>query len=429
MRRIGIGLIGFGTVGQGVARLLSANAEMIAARLGATVALQRIALRDPARARNPSVESLGVPVTTDWRDVVDDRDVRVVCEVIGGLDPARELMMAAIRNGKHVVTANKHLLAEHGDEIFSAADNAGVEVHFEAAVAGGLPIIRTIREGLVADRIDALWGIVNGTSNFILTRMEQAGTAFADVLREAQAAGYAEADPTLDIEGIDAAHKIALLASLAFATRIRPGQVFTRGVSIVEAADLAWAARFGFRVKHLAIAKDHGDAIEVRVHPTLIPREWLLASVSGVLNAVYIRSRALGPSLYYGHGAGGDATAVALLGDIIDACRSLLAFRHAPARPTEVAPRPVREMGDVECRYYLRLACSDQPGVLARVAGALAAHDISIAEVVQERAADGQATLVLLTHRARERNMQAARGEIDRFDVVSQPARLLRIEE
>lgn len=430
VRRIGVGLVGCGTVGSGVVRLLREHPELVAARLDAEVEIRRIAVRDPSLKRACEIDpDLLVP---DWSSVVNDRDVRILVELIGGIEPAREIVLAAIAAGKHVVTANKRLLAEHGDEIFLAAESRGVEVCYEATVAGGLPILRLIRDGLAADRIEAIWGIVNGTSNYILTRMEEMRGNFGDVLAEAQRAGYAESDPSLDIEGVDAMHKVAILAMLAFGVRIRPAEIFKRGVSLVEAADLTWASRFGFRVKHLAIAKDHGHSIEIRVHPTLIPRSWLLASVDGALNAVYVRSRALGPSLYYGVGAGGFATAVAVVGDILEICRSLMVMT-ASGRPPRayrtLRDVPVRDMGEVECRYYLRLGCADQPGVLARVAGALGAHGISIAEVVQERAANDRATLVVLTHRACERDVQAARAEIDRFESVSGKTKLLRIEE
>ncbi|MEK6606419.1 MAG: homoserine dehydrogenase [Myxococcota bacterium] len=430
MRRIEIGLLGLGNVGSGVVRLLREHAEIVSARLGAEVVLRRVAVRDPAKRRD--VELDATLVTSDARDVLRDRDIRIVVELIGGIEPARTLVLEAIAAGKHVVTANKALLAEHGDEIFAAAERAGVEVYFEAAVAGGIPIIRALREGLASDRVEAIWGIVNGTSNYILTRMADAGRPFDEVLREAQQAGYAEADPTLDVEGVDAAHKLAILATIAFGARLRPAQIFTRGVSVVEPADLAAAERFGMCIKHLAIAKDHGDSLEVRVHPALVPKRWILASVGGALNAVYVRSRALGPSLYYGHGAGGLATAVAVVSDVIEVCRNLIAFSSSAPPPRSyrrLRDLPIRDMGDLECRYYLRLAVADQPGVLARVAGALAAHGISIAEVVQGSAAAGPVSLIILTHRARERDVQAARAEIDAMEAALGRTKLLRIEE
>jgi homoserine dehydrogenase len=295
-----------------------------------------------------------------------------------------------------------------------------------------VPILRALREGLASDRIEAIYGIVNGTCNYVLTRMADEGCGYAEALAGAQAAGYAEADPALDVEGVDAAHKLAILATLAFGVPVHPRRIFTRGIARVEAADLRWADRFGHVVRHLAIAKDLGDALELRVHAAWVPRRWLLASVGGAFNAVHVRSRALGASLYYGRGAGSLSTGVAVVSDLIGVGRTLLAFSSsAPPPPAfrRLRDLPIRDIGDVDTRYYLRLTVADQPGVLARVAGALGASGISIAEVVQERGDGGAASLVILTHRAREGSVQRARAEIDAFDVTRAPVRLIRIEE
>ncbi|HZU82154.1 MAG TPA: homoserine dehydrogenase, partial [Polyangiaceae bacterium] len=322
MRTLGVGLLGLGNVGSGLVKLLDDNREAIVARTGARLEVRRILVREVDKPRLVDVDRK--LITTDGKSVVDDPSIAIVVELIGGEDAARDLVLAAIRNGKHVVTANKALLAVHGDEIFAAAEQRGVQVLYEASVCGGVPIIRALRDGLASDRIQDLYGIVNGTSNFILTKMADEGRAFDEVLAEAQAAGYAEADPSLDVDGWDAAHKLCILTSLCFAVRVRPSQLLVEGLRDVAPIDFRYAERFGYVIKPLAIAKDHGDSVEARVHPTMIPERFLLASVQGVFNAVYVTSQALGPSMYYGRGAGMMPTAVAVVSDLIDVARDIV---------------------------------------------------------------------------------------------------------
>jgi homoserine dehydrogenase len=435
MRVIGLGLLGLGNVGSGVVKLLADNAAAIEARLGARIEVKRIAVQQAEKRRLVEVDKK--IVTTRASDVIDDPAVDVVIELIGGTEPARAYVLAAIAKKKHVVTANKALLAHHGDEILAACEQHGVEIYYEASVGGGIPLIRALREGLASDRIDEVIGIVNGTSNFILTQMTEQHRDFKEVLAEAQAAGYAEADPTLDVGGGDAAHKLAVLATLCFGTRIDFGKIFFEGIDRLTQTDLAYADRFGYVVKLLAIGKDHGDSIELRVHPTMVPKKWLLASVQGVFNAVYVNSQALGQSMYYGRGAGMMPTAVAVVSDVLEIARNLLA--HAASggeRPKPIpreprAVRPVRDIGMLETRYYLRFGVQDRPGVLAQIAGILGDHDISIAEVVQEGRSDPAraATVVIVTHRAREKNVQAALAAIDKLPAVAEPTHLVRIYE
>ena len=437
MRTIPVGLLGLGNVGAGVIKLLADNDAALAARLGARLEVKAVAVRDAARPRRVTVDA--ARLTTDPAAVCHDPEIRVVVELMGGLEPATSLLLQAIAAGKHVVTANKHVLAEHGDELFAAAAAAGVNIYYEAAVCGGLPIIRALREGLASDRIQEIVGIVNGTSNFILTAMAEEGRPFDEVLRDAQAAGYAEADPSFDVDGVDACHKLTLLARLSFGARLRPEQILRDGIRLVTPADLALAARFGYVVKPLAIAADDGHGVLARVHPALVPARDPLASCAGAMNAVKVTSQALGQSLYQGRGAGMMPTAVAVVADLIEVCRDLLAARAvrgydgggAPAAGAPPpAPRPLRDPGDLECRYYLRFAATDRPGVLAQVTRVLGEHEISIWQLVQEGApAPGQpAAVVAVTHPARERHVRAALRIIDALPVIAQPTRLLRIQ-
>jgi len=437
VRTIPVGLLGLGNVGAGVVKLLAENDAALAARLGARLAIKAVAVRDLARPRQVAVDA-GL-LTTDPAAGCADPEIRVVVELMGGLEPATGLMLQAITAGKHVVTANKHALAEHGDELFAAAAAAGVNVYYEAAVCGGLPIIRALREGLASDRIQEVVGIVNGTSNFILTAMAEEGRPFDEVLRDAQAAGYAEADPSFDVDGVDACHKLTLLARLSFGARLRPEQILRDGIRQVTPADLTLAARFGYVVKPLAIADDDGHGVLARVHPALVPTRDPLASCAGAMNAVKVTSRALGQSLYQGRGAGMMPTAVAVVADLIEVCRDLPAARvvrgadgsraPAPGAPPP-PPRPLRDPGDLECRYYLRFAAADRPGVLAQVTRVLGEHEISIWQLVQEGApGPGQpAAVVVVTHPARERHVRSALATIDGLPVVANPTLLLRIQ-
>jgi len=430
MRAIGLGLLGLGNVGAGVVKLLADNAAAIEGRLGARVEVKKIAVQQAEKRRLVDVDKK--LITTRAKDVIDDPTVDVVIELIGGTEPAREYVMSAIAKKKHVVTANKALLAHHGDELLAACAENGVEIYYEASVGGGIPLIRALREGLASDRIDEVIGIVNGTSNFILTQMTEQGRDFAGVLREAQEAGYAEADPTLDVGGGDAAHKLAVLATLCFGSRIEFDKIFFEGIDRLTQRDLAYADRFGYTIKLLAIGKDHGDSIELRVHPTMVPKRWLLASVGGVFNAVYVNSQALGQSMYYGRGAGMMPTAVAVVSDVIEIARTLLAGTpESRARPPARAQRRIRDIGELESRYYLRFGVEDRPGVLAQLAGILGEHEVSIAEVVQEGRRDPAraATVVIVTHRARESHVQAALRAIDQLPASVEPTHLVRIYE
>lgn len=431
-RTIGVALLGLGNVGGGVVKLLEDNAAAIAARLGATLEVRAIAVRDVDKA-NRVVDVDRRLLTSDVDGTIRRADVDIVCELIGGTTLAKQATLAAIAAGKHVVTANKAVLAEHGAEVFSAAERAGVDVYYEAAVCGGVPVIRVLREGLASDRVESLHGIVNGTSNYILTEMARTRRAFADILRDAQALGYAEADPTLDIGGGDAAHKLAILVNLCFGTIIDVAAIPTDGIDIVEPIDLDYASQWGYVIKPLVIARGHGDPvagpIEARVHPALIPSSWLLADVGGAKNALYVQSYALGPSLYYGAGAGMLPTAMSVVSDMIEIGRNIVARVAGAARPRPAQPRTLMALGDLRTRYYLRFGVHDKPGVLGQLMTILGAHQISIAQVVQDGRGAGAEPVwvVVLTHEARERDVRAALAEIDTLDVVRQPARLIRI--
>jgi homoserine dehydrogenase len=353
-----------------------------------------------------------------------------VCELIGGTTEAKRAVLAAIAKGKQVVTANKALLAEHGAEVFGAAEARGVDVYYEAAVCGGVPIIRVLREGLASDRVEALWGIVNGTSNYILSTMTETRRPFADILADAQRLGYAEADPTLDIGGGDAAHKLAILASLCFGTRVDVDAIAKDGIDIVEPIDLSYAEKFGYVIKPLVIARDHGEAIEARVHPALVPNNWLLADVSGAKNAVYVQSYALGPSMYYGAGAGMLPTAMSVVSDIIEIGRNMFARAAGgarPVRPRPAAQRPLLPLSDIRSKYYLRFGVVDQPGVLGQLMTVLGAHAVSIEQVVQDTKSSDPVAVVVLTHEAREGDIRRALAEIEGLAVVKTAPRVIRI--
>jgi homoserine dehydrogenase len=432
-RTIGIALLGLGNVGGGVVKLLEANAAAIEQRLGARLEVRAVVVRDPDKV-NRVVDVDRALLTTEVEPVVRRADVDIVCELIGGTTLAKDAVLAAIAARKHVVTANKALLAEHGAEVFEAAERAGVDVYYEAAVCGGVPIIRVLREGLASDRVEALHGIVNGTSNYILSTMTATRRPFADILREAQELGYAEADPTLDVGGGDAAHKLAILANLCFGTTVDVAAIPKDGIDVVEPIDLGYAEKFGYVIKPLVIARDHGGAIEARVHPALIPSTWLLAQVGGAKNAVYVHSYALGPSLYYGAGAGMLPTAMSVVSDMIEIARNGFARAagvQPPTRPRPAVARPMVPLDDIRTRYYLRFGVADQPGVLGQLMTILGARGVSIAQVVQdgERGPEGGAPVwvVVLTHEAREGDVRAALAEIDRLPVVRVAARVIRI--
>jgi homoserine dehydrogenase len=437
MREVGIGIAGFGTVGGGVLSILRDHAGDIEARLGARIVVRRIAVRDLEKERPVDVDPR--ILTTRLEDLLADPGIAVVVELIGGVDRAFDLVRGALERGKHVVTANKALLASRGEEIFRLAREKAVDVYYEAAVCGGVPVIRTLREALASDRINALHGIVNGTTNFILTAMSEKGEPIEEALAEAQRLGYAEADPTLDVSGGDAAQKLCVLAQLAFGARLRPADVLTEGIMALSPEDFRWAREFGYALKLLAIARRCGpsagpgspDQIEARVHPAFVPAGSLLAGVRGAMNAVVLTSEALGSSMLYGQGAGAMPTGSAVVSDIIDLTRNILA--GSPGRVPLPPEKPLvsqRPHDEVRCGYYLRFAVKDEPGVLARIASRLAAGRISIAAVQQRGQNDqGQPVpLVIVTHEAREADLRAAIAEIDRYPATLAPTRLIRIE-
>jgi len=434
-KEIGVALLGLGNVGAGVVKLLEDNAAAISARLGARLAVRAIAVRAPGKKKR-LVEVDPALLTTDIAKTIARPDVDIVCELIGGADEARTAVLQAIAAGKHVVTANKMLLAKHGPEVFAAAEEQGVDVYYEAAVCGGVPIIRVLREGLASDRIEHFHGIVNGTSNYILTAMTEHGRAFADVLAEAQQLGYAEADPTLDVGGGVAAHKLAVLCMLCFGAQLDADAIYKEGIDTLDPLDFAYAEKFGYVVKPLVIGRDHPKGIEARVHPAMVPAHWLLADVVGAKNAVYVTSYALGGSMYYGAGAGMMPTAMAVVSDLIEISRNHMA-KVAGARPTRrhraLVPRPLLPIEDIRSRYYLRFAVADRPGVLGQLTTILGAHDVSIAHVVQEPArdphGDAPAKVFVVTHEAREGDVRAALAKIAALPFASAEPRLIRICE
>ena len=433
MKPINVGLLGLGTVGGGTLTVLRRNATEITRRAGREIRVVRAAVRDLEKARALAGD---LPLTTNPFDVVDDPEIDIVVELIGGLEPARELVMQAIANGKHVVTANKHLVAKHGNEIFAAAQAKGVMVAFEAAVAGGIPIIKALREGLTANRIEWLAGIINGTSNFILTEMRDKGAAFEDVLKEAQALGYAESDPTFDIEGIDAAHKLTILSAIAFGIPMQLDRVYTEGISKLTREDVKYAEELGYRIKLLGIARRAENGIELRVHPTLIPERRLIANVDGAMNAVLVKGDAVGPTLYYGAGAGAEPTASAVVADLVDVTRLHTAdphhrVPHLAFQPDQLADTPILPMEEVRTSYYLRLRAFDRPGVLADITRILADSDISIDAMVQKEPAEGeeQVNIILLTHITVEKNINAAIVKIEALDSVAGQVMRIRLEE
>lgn len=434
MEPVKVGLLGLGTVGGGTVTVLTRNAAEIARRAGRAIEISHAAARDYDPARIQGLETIA-RIGDDAFAVVDDPEVQIVVELIGGYSPARELVLQAIANGKHVVTANKALIARHGNEIFAAARARGVTVGFEAAVAGGIPIIKALREGLAANHIEWIAGIINGTGNFILTEMRDKGRDFADVLAEAQALGYAEADPTFDVEGIDAAHKLTILCSLAFGVPLQFERCFTEGISKVGALDVAYAAELGYRIKHLGITRRTPAGIELRVHPTLIPARRLIANVDGVMNAVLVKGDAVGPTLYYGAGAGALPTASAVVADLVDLVRALTTdpnnrVPHLAFQPDELADTPIIPMDEVETAYYLRLSALDQPGVMARIASILGEQGISIEAIKQKEPEEGQThvPLVMLTHRVIEGQMNAAIARIESLEAVQGPVTRIRME-
>ena len=433
MKQINIGLLGCGTVGTGVAKLVIDSREVIDARLGATLNLKRVADIDIETDRGIQF-SEGV-LTTDANSVVNDPDIDIIIEMIGGEGIAKELILKAIENGKQVITANKALLASQGNALFKAAAEKGVDLAFEAAIGGCMPIIKAMRESLVANRIQSMIGILNGTCNYILTKITEERSAFGDALTEAQTRGYAEADPTLDVEGIDTAHKIAILTALAYGMEINLPQVYIEGITRITPLDVEFAEHFGYRIKLLAISKNHGDKIEARVHPTMIPFGNLLSNVSGTLNAVMVSGDAVGDIMLYGRGAGMMPTASAVISDVVDIARNLMAetTRRIPAlsfQKNHIQNIKIMSMDEIVTHYYFRFAALDRPGVLSKISGVLGNHDISIQSVQQKgRKTDGSVPVVMVSHLAKEVDVQKALTEINHLDVVSDKPVLIRIED
>ncbi|HET7634996.1 MAG TPA: homoserine dehydrogenase [Burkholderiales bacterium] len=434
MTPIRVGLLGIGTVGGGTFNVLRRNREEITRRAGRDIRITVIADKDLARARLLAGDD--VALIDDAFAVTRDPDVDIVAELIGGTGIARELILAAIGNGKHVVTANKALIAEHGNEIFAAARETGVMVAFEGAVAGGVPIIKSLREGLTANRIEWIAGIINGTSNFILSEMRDKGLDFATVLAEAQRRGYAEADPTFDIEGIDAAHKLTIMAAISFGIPMRFAQAYTEGISQLTQEDIRYAEELGYRIKLLGITKSKPAGIELRVHPALIPTRRLIANVEGVMNAILVKGDAVGQTLYYGAGAGAEPTASAVVADLVDMARMLAAnsehrVPHFGFQSDALSDTPILPMAEVETSYYLRMRVADRPGVLADITRILAVRSISIEAMVQKEpdAGEDQADIIMLTHRTLEKYVNAAITEIENLPVMYGKVTRIRVEE
>lgn len=432
MKPVNIGLCGLGTVGVGTFNVLTRNQAEISARAGGEIRVVHIG----ARRDNPKCNPEGIRISRDIFAVADDPEVDILVELIGGTTTAKELVLHAVRKGKHVVTANKALIAEHGNELFAEAKACGVSIAYEAAVAGGIPIIRALREGLSANKIEWLAGIINGTGNYILTEMRDKGREFADVLREAQTLGYAEADPTFDVNGMDAAHKLVILASLAFGMPLQLDKVFTEGIDAIQPEDVVYAGELGYRIKHLGIARRHPNkGIELRVHPTLIPQKRLLANVDGVLNAIVVKGDAVGSTLYYGPGAGAEPTASAVISDIVDLARNLNVspasrVPHLGFQPDYLEELHILPIDDVETAYYLRMSAIDKPGVLSRITQILSEAGISIEALIQKQPKEGEEVVpvILLTNRATEKHLISAIDKIETLDTIQGKIVHIRVE-
>ena len=434
MKPINVGLLGIGTVGGGTYTVLERNADEIARRAGRPIQISVVADKNLDLAKK--MTGGRCRLTDDANTVVTDPDIDIVVELIGGDGIAKTLVLKAIENGKHVVTANKALLAKHGNEIFAAAQRKGVTVAFEAAVAGGIPIIKALREGLTANRIEWIAGIINGTTNFILSEMRSKGLPFATVLAEAQRLGYAEADPTFDVEGIDAAHKATIMSAIAFGNSMKFNEAYVEGISKLDSTDITYAEQLGYRIKLLGITRRTPEGVELRVHPTLIPAKRLIANVEGAMNAVLVKGDAVGATLYYGKGAGAEPTASAVIADLVDVARMLTAdpehrVPHLAFQPESIVELPILPISEVITSYYLRMRVDDQPGVLADITRILADHGISIDAMIQREPGEGeeQADIIMLTHQTREKNVDAAIGRIEQLPVVTGGVTRLRLEE
>ncbi len=433
MQPVKIGILGLGTVGCGTLNVLARNREEIARRAGREIRIVQASARDIRKQR--PCPTAGIELVADPQAIVRNPGIEVVVELIGGVDPARALVLEAIEHGKHVVTANKALIALHGNEIFAAAQKRGVMVAFEAAVAGGIPIIKTLREGLTANRIEWLAGIINGTSNFILSEMREKGADFADVLKEAQRLGYAEADPAFDVEGIDAAHKLTILAAIAFGIPLQFKKAYVEGITQVTRMDVQYAEQLGYRLKLLGIARRTDGAVELRVHPTLIPARRLIANVEGAMNAVLVKGDAVGPTMFYGAGAGAEPTASAVVADLVDVVRTLTTdpnnrVPHLAFQPDALSDLPILPIEQVETSYYLRLHALDKPGVLADVTRILADQQISIEAILQKEPHAGEHTVpvIILTQRVPEKNTNEAIARIEKLAALKGSVARIRLE-
>ncbi len=433
MDRVNVGIIGFGTVGSGTVEILIKNRDIITSRVGSEIVIKKIADLDLARDRGVRVDpSL---LTTDAKEILQDRDIHIVVELIGGLTHAKDYILGAIETGKHVVTANKALLAEYGRVIYAAAEKHGVSLAFEASVGGGIPVIRSLREGLSANRIKTIMGILNGTSNYILTRMSQEELPYERAVEEAIKLGYAEDPPTLDVDGTDAAHKLAILVSIAYGAPVSFKKIYREGIDRITPYDIRFAAEFGYCLKLLAISRDHGDRIEARVHPAMVPLDHIMANVNGVYNAIYMEGDFVGPNLYYGYGAGPKATGSAVVADLIHLARQLrcgagsLIPPLAHARPSreEITIQPIEEL---RTSYYFRCSAVDRPGVLSKISGILGENDISIYSVMQKgREVDGSVPVVMLTHEAKESSVRKALAQMEQLNVLTDKTLAIRVED
>lgn len=433
MKEIGVGLLGFGTIGAGVVKLLGQNALLIEEKLGTRLHLRKVADLDITTDRGVPVEP-GV-LTQNADEVLTDPKISVIIELIGGYKTAKDFILKAIENGKHIVTANKALLAVHGEEIYAAAARKGVEVRYEAAVGGGIPVLSAIKGNMAANHFGTVLGILNGTCNYILTKMTQEGADFGDVLKKAQELGYAEADPTFDVEGVDTAHKLAILVSLCFGTKVPFNDIYTEGIGAISSMDINFAKEFGFKIKLLAIGKLDGDRVEARVHPTMIPVNYPLADVDGVFNAIRLTGDFVDTVMFYGRGAGMDPTASAIVGDVMAIALNLKAGigrRSAPRGylDTNLKNLEIKPIGEIVSKYYIRFSAQDKPGVLAKIAGVLGANGISIESMIQSARIAGETVpIVIMTHEAREGGIRSALEEIDSFDFIREKSKLIRIED
>lgn len=433
MQSVKIGILGLGTVGSGTVNVLKRNSKEISRRAGRGIEIAKAADRSLDQPKD--CDLTGIDLTDDAFSVIHDPEIQIVIELIGGTGIARDLVMQAIENGKHVVTANKALIAMHGNELFEKAQENGVTIAFEAAVAGGIPIIKAMREGLAGNRIEWLAGIINGTGNFILTEMRDKGRDFADVLAEAQALGYAEADPTFDVEGIDAAHKLTIMASIAFGIPLQFYKAYTEGISKIAQEDVQYASELGYNIKHMGIARKTDAGVELRVHPTLIPQRRLIANVNGVMNAVVVKGDAVGPTLYYGAGAGAEATASAVIADVVDIVRALTSdpenrVPHLAFQPHALQDTPILDMSEIVTAYYLRIQTEDKPGVLANITRIFSEQDINIEAILQKQPEDyeGLIPIIMMTQPVVEKNMDEAIAQIEALSFVSAPVTRIRME-